>query len=812
MKKLLLGILLLSVSAWAQPPVPAPGASPTPASPLLKTPARGPMRMNYENLDIKVLAKLVSELSGRNIVLDDRVQGKVTLLSSREMSGTEVYDLFVLALERYGYTVKSKGNYDVVLPLTDARKQAVYRVHVGNGSQPVLGLILLKNADVAQLLTALKPLASDQNLIQAYPNAKAIVLIDKPSVVRRIGELARQMDKATPSSRVQVLRLTYAESDRLAPVLQQIMTKALQTPGDAPQPKVGSFAPANSLVIQGSEEQIATAMRLAKRLDQPRSAPDQIEKPQFYVKFLQYAKAEDTAKVLVNLLSDSQDAQRKQQQLDANNQNQANQQNAVVNLIQSQQAYPKLQDSFVNPPDQTGADQANQQIAFVSSKVSFDAETNSLVFFMSPSEYAKIEDLIAEIDVPRKQVLVLGMVAEVSLSKVMAQGAKLQVASSSGLLSSFRGGLTEEGLLSALASGSFTVGTLGSGAVRTINVGGRDVKVPTFFALINTITNTTDFNLISSPRILTSDHKEGIVEVGDVVPFATGARFDNFGQPLITYDYKKVGIKLTFTPHVSQSDNLRIELDQEVQEVTDYLRQSLGATGYVIPLISNRSVKTQLQLKEGETLLIGGLISKRTLDVVTKVPILGDIPFIENLFKETNKEERKTTLFIALTPYIIQHPDEVARIDRSYEKYLKDEGKPSDSQHEPRPPAERHAVAEPYGPSRSIAPPEGSLVLENLMVNPPDASDSLRQARIHIRNRNPFEVEVVLRQQVRAPGGVAIDTHTEPQRLQPNEDREILLPAYRFPTKSGDYYFDVSAWIGDQQVSRLPLPRKVELK
>jgi general secretion pathway protein D len=810
MKKLLLGILLLSVPAWAQPPV--PGASPTPASPLLKTPARGPMRMNYENLDIKVLAKLVSELSGRNIVLDDRVQGKVTLLSSREMSGSEVYDLFVLALERYGYTVKSKGNYDVVLPLTDARKQAIYRVHPGNGSQPVLGLILLKNADVAQLLTALKPLASDQNLIQAYPNAKAIVLIDKPSVVRRIGELARQMDKATPSSRVQVLRLTYAESDRLAPVLQQIMTKALQTPGDAPQPKVGSFAPANSLVIQGSEEQIATAMRLAKRLDQPRSAPDQIEKPQFYVKFLQYAKAEDTAKVLVNLLSDSQDAQRKQQQLDANNQNQANQQNAVVNLIQSQQAYPKLQDSFVNPPDQTGADQANQQIAFVSSKVSFDAETNSLVFFMSPSEYAKIEDLIAEIDVPRKQVLVLGMVAEVSLSKVMAQGAKLQVASSSGLLSSFRGGLTEEGLLSALASGSFTVGTLGSGAVRTINVGGRDVKVPTFFALINTITNTTDFNLISSPRILTSDHKEGVVEVGDVVPFATGARFDNFGQPLITYDYKKVGIKLTFTPHVSQSDNLRIELDQEVQEVTDYLRQSLGATGYVIPLISNRSVKTQLQLKEGETLLIGGLISKRTLDVVTKVPILGDIPFIENLFKETNKEERKTTLFIALTPYIIQHPDEVARIDRSYEKYLKDEGKPSDSQHEPRPPAERHAVAEPYGPSRSIAPPEGSLVLENLMVNPPDASDSLRQARIHIRNRNPFEVEVVLRQQVRAPGGVAIDTHTEPQRLQPNEDREIILPAYRFPTKSGDYYFDVSAWIGDQQVSRLPLPRKVELK
>lgn len=810
MKKHFFGILLLALPVWAQPPVPNPSASPTPNAPLMNGKVvRGPMRMNYENLDIRVLAKLVSELSGRNIVLDDRVQGKVTLLSSREMSGSEIYDLFVLALERYGYSVKSKGGYDLVLPVADARKQAPYLARPGQGRQPVLGLILLKNADVTQLVLALKPLVSDQNLIQAYPNARAIIVVDKPSIISRVAELARQMDKATPSSRVHVLRLTYADSDKLAPVLQQVMTRTIQTPGDAPPPKVGSFAPANSLVIQGSDDQIATALRLAKRLDQPRSAPDQIEKPQFYVKFLQYAKAEDTAKVLVNLLSDSQDAQRKQLSLDANNQNQGN---AVVNLIESQQAYPKLQDSFVNPPDQSGADRANQQIAFVSQKVSFDAETNSLVFFTSPSEYAKIEDLIAEIDIPRKQVLVLAMVAEVSLSKVLAQGAKLQIASGSGLLASFRGGLTEEGLLSALANGSFAVGTLGSGATRTINVGGRDVAVPTFFALINTVTNTTDFNLISSPRVLTSDHKEGVVEVGDVVPFATGARFDNFGQPLITYDYKKVGIKLTFTPHVSQSDTLRLEIDQEVQEVTDFLRQNIGATGYVIPLISNRSVKTQVQLKEGETLLIGGLISKRTLDVVTKVPILGDIPFIENLFKETNKEERKTTLFIALTPYIIQHPEDVSRLDRSYEKYVKDEGKPSDSQHEPRPPTQRYPVAEPYGPTRNVAPPEGSLTLENLTVTPPDTSDSLRQARVHIRNNNPFQVEVVLRQQVRAPGTAPADTFTEPQRLQPNEDREVILPPYRFPTKSGDYYFDVSAWIGDQQVARLPLPRKLELK
>ena len=812
MKKTLGLILLLSLALWAQPPGPTPPSQ----GPLLNTPngkrvLNGPVRMNYENLDIRVLAKLVSELSGRNIVLDDRVQGKVTLLSSREMTGAEVYDLFVLALERYGFTVKAKKGYELVLPVADARKSAPFQLHPkGGGPQPVLGLILLKNADVNQLQTALRPLISDQNLLQAYPSARAIILVEKPSVVRRVVDLARQMDLATPTSRVQVLKLAYADSEKLAPVLQQVLTRTNITPGDAPPPKVGAFAPANSIVVQGSDEQIATAERMIKRLDQPRSAPDQIEKPQFYVHFLQYAKAEDTAKVLANLLGESQEAQRKEQNLDRNNLQQGN---AVVDLIKQEQAYPRLQDSFVNPPATgTGADQSNQQIAFISSKVASDAETNSLVFFMSPSEYQKVEELLSEIDIPRKQVLVLGMVAEVSLTKLLAAGAKLQVASAQGVLASFKGGLTEEGLLSSLASGSFTVGTLGNNNSRTINVGGRDVQVPTFFAFLSSVTNTTDFNLISSPRILTSDHKEGIVEVGDVVPFATGARFDNFGQPLITYDYKKVGIKLTFTPHVSQSDTLRIDLDQEVQEVTDFLKQNLGGFGYVIPLISNRSIKTQVSLKEGETLLIGGLISKRTLDVVNKVPILGDIPLIDNFFKETNKEEKKTTLFIALTPYVIRHPDEVSRLDRPYERLIKEEGNPSDAQHEKRPPAERHAVPEPYGARAASNPGEGTLVLENLQITPPSAGDSLRQARVHIHNRNPFEVEVVLRQQVRAPGGSAADSKTEPQRLQPNEEREVILPPYRFPTAPGDYFFDVSAWIGEQQVSRLPLPRKVVLK
>lgn len=796
--------LCLTGVVWSQPPTPSP--------PLLRGPdsqrlGQGPVRMNYENLDIRVLAKLVSELCGRNIVVDDRVQGKVTLLSSREMSPSEVYELFRLALDRYGFVIKSKGNFEVITPVADARKAApLVKRPGGAGNQPILGLILLQRADVTQLQNALKPLASDPNLVQAYPNARALIVIDRPAVVSRVAELARQMDKSTPDTKVEVVALTYAESEKLAPVLQQVLTRNQVIQGDPAPPKVAAFVPANSIVIQGSPEQIATARKMVKRLDLKRAAPDQIEKPQFFVHFLQYAKAEETAKVLTNLLSEGEQAQRRQQSLDQANLNLVNPQAPSGGATPA----PRLPGSFLGPGEGENSGD-KQRIAFISSKVASDVETNSLVLFMSPSEYQKVEELLGEIDIPRKQVLVLGMIAEVSLSKLMQTGAQLQIANANGLLSSFRGGLTEEGLLSSLASGNFVVGGLG-GETRNINVGGRDVRVPTFFALLNGLGTNTDFNLISSPRILTSDHKEGIVEVGDVVPFPTGTTFDAFGQPLVTYDFRPVGIKMTFTPHISQSDTLRLDLEQEVQEVTDFLRQDLGGSGFVVPLISNRSVKTQVTMREGETLLIGGLISKRTLDVINKVPILGDIPIIDNFFKETSKEHRKTTLFIALTPYIIQHPDEVARLDRPYEQFIKDGGTPRDSQHEDRPTARRHAVQEPYGQPAASAPPEGTLVLEELLVSPPEANDTLRQARVRVRNRNPFEVEVVLHQQVREPNGQARDTRSEPQRLLPNEAREVVLPPYRFPARPGDYYFDVSAWVGQQQVGRLPLPRKVQLK
>ena len=814
-------------SVLAQPPAGPPGAAPTP--PVRKGPLLAPtmaqslrggsMTMNYENIDLKVLARLMSELTGRNILLDDRVAGRITVLSSREVTADEAFSLFRAALDRYGFQLVEKRGFYVVMPSPDVRRDGRLRLNPRNlkGDEFTVGLIITKNTDVTVLQNALRPLLADPNGIQAIPGGRALIVVDKASTVAKVAELARQLDKAIPQTRVAVVIPLHAEADKLATMLTSVLARQTPVPGDPAPAKITAFVPTNAVLIQGTDRQIKEAKTVIARLDIPRSAPHQIEKPQFYVRFLQYAQAEETAKILGDMLSERKTQQQAQQNLDpqallratadASSYPSAGVAGPAVRAPSDPGAYPKL-------ADVTGSGTETRHIAYVSAKVAADLDTNSVILFLSPKEYEEVEAIISELDVPRKQVLVLAMVAEVTLDKVLDTGAKLQMATPGGVLSAYNAGLTQEGLLSALAGGNFAIGQIGSNS-QTISVSGQNVSVPTFFSFLTGNKNDSNFNLISSPRLLTADHKEAKMEVGNVVPFPTGVRFDNNNQPLVTYDYKDVGIKLKFTPHVSQSNQIRLDLEQEVQEVTSYLQQSQGGTGYSIPLISNRSVKTFATLKEGETLLIGGLIAKKTIDNVSKVPILGDIPLINNFFTTRHKDDQKTTLFISLTPYIINHPDEVARLDRSYQEFMAGQPTPRDAQHEPRnTQASRHVVTDPYAAAaaKPDLPPAGAVRLSSFAIRPPEGTDNLRQARLQVSNQHSGPVEMVLVGQVRLPSGETREFSTTPVRLMAGEQREVALPPYKFPDVLGDYDFDVRAVMGEEVIARLPLATRLEVK
>lgn len=810
----------------AAPPAPAPGAPPSPSGPLMNEQTRAQLRsglvtLNYENLDIRLLARLMAEFTGRNIVLDQNVQGKITVISSSPVNADQAWQIFRIALERYGMGVVEANGVTQVMPLKDIRKYApVIKNPTTIRSGMSVGVMVFQNADVNLMQNVLRPLLSDLGEIQAYLPAKALVVTDRSPMVERIAATARYLDQAHESTIVSVNFPKYAEATEIAPILEELIN-----PPGVPNEKrtvVRAFEPSNAVMIYGEAANIAKVKAMLARIDVEEAAPEDVQEPRFYVINLQNAKAEDVAAILSEMLTEKADLQ--QQRLE-NNPRLARQARANANGAETPDA------ASAAKVDAEGDTAKPEDVPFVSSKVAADVETNSLVFYISPSQFVEVEQLVQKLDAPRKQVLVTAVVAEVTLSRLLETGANFQVLTPGGVISAFNGGVSEEGLLSFLASGNFFVGAAGSGT-RTININGRDVNVPEQFGFIKAEQNNSDFNLISAPRVLTEDHKQAEINVGNVVPFPTGAQFNAFGQPTVTYDYRDVGIKMLVTPHVSQSDTIKLEIEQEVQEVTDFLEQNLGGTGFTVPLISNRNVKTTITVRDGQTLMIGGLISKRTTETLRKVPILGDIPLIQNLFRELRKEEAKTTLFISLTPHIVTAPEEIDRIDRPYREYLEGDRDPADAQVEKRP--NRDEFRSPYEKasdgsldftgvdnSRSSGRDSSSTASRNLsgkvelegfrLLETPVSGGDARSA-VTIDNEGSESSELVVIGTVRNPDGSRRELRADAVYVPPNSQAEVTLPTIDFDAGPGVYEVDLAVWENDQLRGRLRLPERIEVK
>ncbi|ODT74801.1 type II secretion system protein GspD [bacterium SCN 62-11] len=792
---------LVSTLAWAQPPQTPPQA---PSGPLIKQDAqralrRGPISMNYENLDIRVLARIVSELTGRTVVLDEGVSGKVTLLASSQLTSEELWQVFQGVLNKSGFALRQSHGIYQVMPIADVRRD----------SRQSSMAVVLREGDATQVLTAIRPYISDPNGAQVYAAGKALVLIDTPEVLRQVGALVRSLDRATPRISMETIFLQYAEAEKMAPVLQTVMQRNLVLPG-ASQPLVTAFPPTNALLVQATPIQMKEIRETVAALDVARSAPLTVEKPRYFVYKLQQGKAEDVAKIVQELLAERKRAQDEEE--NRRGRQAAGSSTGNANTTASGTANPAVPGApgglatVPIPTPVTGATPGSPaQLVYVGARVGADPELNAVLVYISPSEYPSIRSLLASLDRKRKQILVHAVVAEVSLTDLLNTGSKLQLFDSSGPVASFNGGVSEEGLLSFLTSGQFLVGASG-GSSRTINVSGRDVQVPSLFGFLTGERTNTNFELISSPRLVATDHKKAEMKVGNVVPFATGARFSQTGQPLVTYDYKDVGIKLEFTPHISQGQTIRLELEQEVQEVTEFLNQNLGGFGYVIPLISNRRVKTDVNLRDGETLLIGGLISRRTTETIHKVPILGDIPLIQNLFRELRNEQKKTSLFIALTPYVVNGQEDINRIDEAYAQFLSKEPLPSQAQWEPRnTELGPQAISDPYAATPQA--PKPFLLMEPLKMVVPTSTDRLRQGRLVVKNQDSkLEAEFEMHMLVTKPDKTVDEMILPKARLAPGEVREMLLDPYPFPERAGDYRFDVEAFVNGRMVGKTTAP------
>ena len=262
--------------------------------------------------------------------------------------------------------------------------------------------------------------------------------------------------------------------------------------------------------------------------------------------------------------------------------------------------------------------------------------------YVTDEEYAELKKIISYLDVQRKQILISAVIAEVSLTKLLNVGVRWQALVDK-FAGGYQGGLTQEQLYGVLASGNFILGGVGQ-STTTITINGQQVTVPNVFALISLLQSDSDFNLLSCPRVVTLDHKEARLIVGKVIPFATGVKFDSLNNPIITYDYKDVGLDLKITPHINQSEKINLEVNQKIQEVIDYLRPNAGNLSYVVPITSQREFQTSVTVNENQTIVIGGLVTRKTLDNIKKLPILGDLPIFGQAFRDSSKTGEKIIL------------------------------------------------------------------------------------------------------------------------------------------------------------------------
>lgn len=635
----------------------------------------GHILLNFENIDIRVLARMMSELTGKNLVVDDAVNGKVTILSSREVTVDEAWNIFKAALTRYGYTAADRGDFVQIMPIAASRnKSSVVSPDRTSrtSSDMVMAILIMKNGNPDNMDKAIRPLLSEDGVLSPYKDGQALLIVDQSAVVSRISQIVKGLDKLEPSLNSTVVFPKYMEAEKVVAAIKPLY----RDKESKNEFGIAAFGPSNGVIIMGGPKDLSDVKRILQRLDVPMAAPTKTEPARFFVYHLQFAQAEDVAKILSEMLSERQKAV--EQRL----------KEAKVPATDSKNASNDDKTKFKSATDDitgpTGAADKPATVGFTSSKVSADTETNSLILYVSPSEYDDLRAVISKLDAERHQVQIAAVVAEVSLKRSKDMGVNWQAITSGGIIGSYKGGLTEEGLLNVLAGGNFVLGTA-SNKTKTISISNQNVEVPEFFAMLSALQENTDFNLISAPRVLTQDNKKATINVGQVVPFATGGKLDAYGQPMVTFDYREVGIKLEVTPHLSRSGKIRMDVNQEIQEVTDYLNQEMAGVKFSAPVVSNRSVNTTVTIPDGSTLLIGGLISKRTSDTIKGVPILKNLPLIGWLFRDKSTDEEKASIFISLTPKVISlESEKVEQFDAPLTPYLEHLGDPGDQQNSNR--------------------------------------------------------------------------------------------------------------------------------
>ncbi len=571
------------------------------------------LTLNLRDTDINNLIDLVSEETGTNFIVDPRVRGNVTVVSSRPFPREELMDLFEEVLKIHGFVAIPGDAATRIVPNAEAKQDAptlldpeVEPQADERGGTIVTHVIPLRHVAAAQLVPILRPLIPQQGHLAAATEPNTLLISDTRTNVHRIRALVERMDVPFADD-FEVVELEHARADEIAEQLQGL---AQENQGETGTPQVVADRRSNAIILSGSEESRLRLRGLIAQLDRD------MQEGNVRVHYLRYARAEEVAELLRNIAATRPDVE-------------------------------------TDAPSGEGV------------HIEAHVGTNAVVTY-GPTEVIRDFDMIVEkLDIRRAQVLVEAVIAEVSSDRVQDLGVQWGAIGNSfaGVLNFTGGG---SGGIIELAAG---VEAFLDGDVATppsfndgLTVGGVGTSGNTqIAALVNMLQRDSSTNILSTPSLLTLDNEEAEIVVGQNVPFVVGRSIEESGQAFDTIRREDVGVKLRVRPQINQGNAVRLEIEQEVSQLAP------GTSGAADLITNTRTLKTHVLIDDGDMLVLGGLIEEQQTDSESRVPGLGSLPAVGRLFRADRNQTEKRNLMVFLHPRIVR--DATRGAELTSEKY-----------------------------------------------------------------------------------------------------------------------------------------------
>ncbi len=583
--------------------------------------------LNLKDADINALIGTVAEVTGTNFIVDPRVKGKVTVISSQPMDSDEVYQVFLSILKVHGFAAVPSGPVVKIVPDVNAKQDSIPTASdeaPGRGDQMVTRVVQVDNVAAAQLVPILRPLVPQQGHLAAYPSTNVLIISDRADNAERLVSIIRRIDQKSDSE-LDVIPLQHASAVEVV----RILTSLRQAKAAKGQPVAASRVTlvaderTNSVLLGGDRAERLRLRVIISHLDTPLERGGNT-----HVVYLKYAKAPELVEVLTGVST------------------------SIAEEGGKGKAAPVKQGKVT---------------------IQADEASNALVITAPPDVFRSLQGVIRMLDVRRAQVHVQALIAEITQRKAAELGIQWRVPVESGDSGAI-GGTNFGGVGSAILDVARNPLAAGDGLALGYFSGTTTIlgtEILNLGALIKALGSDTGTNILATPNLVTLDNQEAEIVVAQNVPFLTG-QFANTGavegatNPFQTIQRQDVGLTLKVTPQINEGNAIQLDIEQEVSNVAPQAIE--GATDIVT---NRRSIKTSVLVEDNQMVVLGGLLNDELTENVQKVPFLGDIPGLGYFFKSRGTRKEKRNLMVFIQPSIIRDAAFLTRATRQKYNYMR---------------------------------------------------------------------------------------------------------------------------------------------